>query len=46
MFCFQGNYWTFLFAFSALMLLVGQQEGYAACTETEWWDAGIVICLE
>jgi len=28
-------------AFSALMLLVGQQE-----EKTEWWGAGMVICLE
>jgi len=32
--------------FSALTLLVGQQEGYPACKKTEWWDAGVVICLE
>jgi len=24
-------------AFSALMLLVGQQEGHLACKKTEWW---------
>jgi len=29
-------------AFSALMLLVGRQEGQ----KTEWWGAGMVICLE
>jgi len=28
-------------AFSALTLLVGQQE-----VKTEWWGAGAVICLE
>ena len=33
-------------AFSALMLLVGCQEGHPACKKTEWWGAGIVICLE
>ena len=33
-------------AFSALMLLVGRQEGHPACKKTEWWDAGMVICLE
>ena len=33
-------------AFSALTLLVGQQEGHPACKKTEWWDAGVVICLE
>jgi len=27
------------------MLLVGWQEGHLACKKTEWWDAGIVICL-
>ena len=35
-----------LFAFSALMLLVGQQEGHPACKKLEWWGAGMVICLE
>jgi len=34
------------FAFSALTLLVGRQEGHPACKKTEWWGAGIVICLE
>jgi len=33
-------------ALSALTLLVGQQEGHPACKKTEWWDAGMVICLE
>jgi len=33
-------------AFSALMLLVGRQEGHPACKKTEWWGAGMVICLE
>jgi len=28
------------------MLLAGQQEGHPACKKTEWWDAGVVICLE
>jgi len=32
-------------AFSALMLLVGWQEGHPACKKTEWWGAGMVICL-
>ena len=32
-------------AFSALTLLVGRQEGHPACKKTEWWDAGVVICL-
>ena len=33
-------------AFSALTLLVGRQEGHSACKKTEWWGAGMVICLE
>ena len=28
------------------MLLVGWQEGHPACKKTQWWDAGMVICLE
>jgi len=32
--------------FSALMLLVGRQEGHLACKKTEWWSASVVICLE
>ena len=35
-----------LSAFSALMLLVGRQEGHQICKKTEWWGAGIVICLQ
>jgi len=35
-----------LIAFSALTLLVGRQEGHPACKKTEWWGAGVVICLE
>ena len=31
-------------AFSALTLLVGRQDGHPAC-KTEWWGAGVVICL-
>ena len=34
------------FSFSALTLLVGQQEGHPVCKKTEWWGAGMVICLE
>ena len=34
------------FAFSALTLLVGRQEGHPACKKTEWWDAGVVMCLD
>jgi len=26
--------------------LVGQQEGHPACKKTEWWGAGMVVCLE
>ena len=33
-------------AFSALTLLVGRQEGHLAYKKTEWWSAGVVICLE
>jgi len=33
-------------AFSALTLLVGWQEGHPACKKTEWWGAGMVVCLE
>jgi len=33
-----------LTAFSALLLLVGQQEGHPAC-KSEWWGAGVVISL-
>ena len=38
----------FCCAFSALTLLVGRhgrQEGHPACKKTEWWGAGMVICL-
>ena len=33
-------------ACTALTLLVGWQEGHPACKKTEWWGAGMVICLE
>ena len=33
-------------AFSALTLLVGRQEGHPVCKKTEWWGAGMVVCLE
>ena len=42
-------FFVFLFesyAFSALTLLVGRQEGHLACKITEWWGFGMVICLE
>jgi len=29
-----------------LTLLVGCQEGHPACKKTEWWGAGVVICVE
>jgi len=32
--------------FSALMLLVGRQEGNLVCKNLEWWGAGVVICLK
>jgi len=31
---------------SALTLLVGWHERHPACKKTEWWGAGMVICLE
>jgi len=37
---------SFFFAFSALTLLVGWQEGHPACKKLECWGAGVVICLE
>jgi len=33
-------------AFSALTLLVEQQEGHSACKKLEWWGTGMVICLQ
>ena len=41
----EGIFFQLLFAFSALTLLVGRQEGHPACKKTEWWGAGEVICL-
>ena len=38
-------YYSYTSAFSALTLLVGRQEGHPACKKTEWWGAGMVICL-
>jgi len=26
--------------------MVGRQERHPACKKTEWWGAGVVICLE
>ena len=37
---------TLHLAFSALTLMVGRLEGHLACKKTEWWGAGMVICLE
>jgi len=28
-----------------ILKMVGQQEGHLACKKTEWWGAGVVICL-
>jgi len=28
-----------------LTLLVGQEEEHPTCKKTEWWDAGVVMCL-
>ena len=36
-------YYHYHFAFSALTLLVGRQEGHPACKKTEWWDVGVVV---
>jgi len=41
--CFCTN---FVYTNSALALLVGRQEGHPTCKKTEWWGAGVVICLE
>ena len=29
----------------SLMLFVGRQEGHSVCKKTDWWGAGMVICL-
>ena len=34
------------YAFSALTLLVGRQEGHLACRKLEWWCTGMVMFLE
>jgi len=44
--CFSILLHVSISAFSALTLLVGRQEGHPACKKTEWWGAGMVICLE
>jgi len=38
-------YFVIFHTFSALTLLVGRQEGHLACKKTEWWDAGVVMCM-
>ena len=38
-----GNNNNNYLAFSALMLLVGRQEGHPACKKLQWWGAGVVI---
>jgi len=35
----------FLRTFSALTLLGRQQGGHLVCKKTEWWGAGMIICL-
>jgi len=44
--CFKTQLHEPIIAFSALTLLVVRQEGHPACKKTEWWVAGMVICLE
>jgi len=41
-----GDFFLIKIFFSALMLLIVRQEGHLACKKTEWWGAGMVICLE
>jgi len=38
-------YFLWIYAFGALTLLVGWQEEHPSCKKTEWWGAGMVICL-
>jgi len=33
-------------SFSALTLLVGQQERHPACKKTEWWVGGMIVWSE
>jgi len=28
------------------LLLLGRQEGHPACKKTEWWGAGVIVCLD
>ena len=39
-------FYLLVYSFSALTLLVRWQEGHPACKKTEWWGAGVVVCLE
>ena len=41
-----GPHSSLCISFSALILLVGCQEGHPACKKLEWWGTGMVICLE
>ena len=41
-----SNYWNFFVPSVLWHLLVGLQERHLACKKTEWWGAGVVICLE
>ena len=43
---YKSYYLTTVYAFSALTLLVGRQEGHPACKKHEWWRAGVVVRLE
>jgi len=36
----------FTYKLTTCLQLVGQQEGHPACKKTEWWGAGVSICLE
>jgi len=44
-FCWKKWICSLMYAFSALTLLVGWQEGHLACKRTARWDAGMVMCL-
>jgi len=36
----------FTYKLTTCLQLVGQQEGHPASKKTEWWGAGVSICLE
>ena len=40
------NFLSTSLPFSALTLLVWQQEEHLACKKLEWWGAGMIICVE